>query len=548
MGLLGPNDSVTFLRPRGNRGRFLRWVIRFAIGLPILAVVCLLGMNLLLMTPMLKGRLERKASAVTGAKMNIGRVTWSPWAGVRAREITMAAAEEAAAVKDVPFFESDTAWVKIRLRSLFKGVLEITEIGMDSPTIACVRSADGRLLLPFSRSLAPVAVDLTAIDPESAEIEVKSETVKEATEEKPESAASDQEVAEIPKKDEPSKRTVSAPAVEAKRSLELRLGDIVIREGKVTLLGEKDAKGLGELRDFQMRLSLRGDKPGTFEASGATVLGRINIEKISGAVIARNGGFEFSDVEATWPGGKVVGGANIAIARPGVPFTVDLRTEGLKPSLFVQADDSVDEAAVELLEHELKVGLRIQGFARALHTVAGAIRFEGLEIPTGDILAESALAESTAERAGTLSFEIAKVIFHLSQGGIVLDDVHFNADRVVIRAVGSISASSELNVAVRTYVPATAVSAIGTFMRGWPKERLMHFTALDYTTYIYRDVLVRGMLSEPAVDLWNDGTFFTIPALLDEIRDLRASAQPLEPPAKLPEEPLELANPTTGSN
>ena len=135
---------------------------------------------------------------------------------------------------------------------------------------------------------------------------------------------------------------------------------------------------------------------------------------------------------------------------------------------------------------------------------------------------------SAAERAGNLNFEIAKVQFHLSNGGIVLDDVNFNADRVVVRAAGDVSAAGHLNVVVRTYIPVTAVSAIGAFMRGWPPNRLMDFIGLDYTTYIYRDMRVEGTISEPAVDAWNNGTFYTVPALLDEVRELREAGKSME--------------------
>ena len=52
----------------------------------------------------------------------------------------------------------------------------------------------------------------------------------------------------------------------------------------MTLLGERDGRGLGELRDFQMRLKLSGGEAGAFEASGATVLGKL----------------EFTDIRSWW--------------------------------------------------------------------------------------------------------------------------------------------------------------------------------------------------------------------------------------------------------
>ena len=134
-----------------------------------------------------------------------------------------------------------------------------------------------------------------------------------------------------------------------------------------------------------------------------------------------------------------------------------------------------------------------------------------------------------------LDFEIAKVQFHLSNGGIVLDDVNFNADRVVVRAAGEVSAAGLLNVVVRTYIPVSAISAIGEFMRGWPRNRLVNFIGLDYTEYIYRDMRVEGTISEPAVDAWNDGTFYTVPALLDEVWELREAGKSMDANQPTPE-------------
>ncbi|MGK0187283.1 MAG: hypothetical protein ACI9R3_003069 [Verrucomicrobiales bacterium] len=538
---------MNFLEPaekEGGRGTFPRpgqrwkWARRLLFAVPILAIVGLIGVNVLLMFPFVKGRIERKISAVVGARTEIGRVTWSPWAGVRAREVTVAAVDEAIAVADVPFFESDIAWVKVRLRSLLKGVLEITEVGIDSPRIACVRAADGRFLLPFAGRPAPVSVDVSAIDSSPA---IGEKRIQQATEESDSPTAEEgSREDEVVKMTPPTRK---APVPDKRRTLKVLLGEIVIQEGQVTLLGGGSGKGLGELRDFEMRLNLRGKEPGRFQASGATLLGRLEVEKIAGTVQAQEGGFEFRDIGATWAGGKVVGSANLAVMRPGLPFTVDLQTEGLKPSTFLKVDDSADPATKALLEDDVTVQLRLQGFARALHTVAGLIRLQGFQVPDAALLTGSSMQGSTTENAGMLDFEIAKILFHLSSGGIVLDDVHFNADRVVLRAAGTVSATSELSIAVRTYVPVTAVSAIGAFMNGWPKERLMHFTALDYTPYIYRDVLVRGSLSEPAVDAWNDGTFFTLPALLDEIRELREASSSMqvdaEPAAASPAPALE---------
>ena len=65
-------------------------------------------------------------------------------------------------------------------------------------------------------------------------------------------------------------------------------------------------------------------------------------------------------------------------------------------------------------------------------------------------------------------------------------------------------------------------------MRGWPRYRLMNFMGLENTTYIYRDMLVKGTIRQPTVDAWGDGTFYTVPALLDEVRELREAGKAAE--------------------
>jgi hypothetical protein len=523
---------------KAKRGRGARWFRRLLVGIPLLAIVGLLLINVFLMLPPVKHRITRRLSAVLGADTDIGRITWSPWAGVRARNVRIAAPQEAIAVADVPFFESDTAWIKVGIWPLFAGVVDVAEVGIDSPRISCVRAADGRLLLPFNRGLPVIASEVAPAGPEQPEIiqtpEVDPDQVPDPTNTnvegssapKPETNANDRKVA--------TPKPVPTPAAR-KRSLNVRLGELVIHEGKVTLLGERDGRGLGELRDFQMRLKLSGGEAGAFEASGATVLGKLEFTDIGGKVTAAAGGFEFREMHATCKAGKISGSADLGIANPGTPFAVDLKSEGLKPSILLQPVGDVDADTLKWLDTEIVVQTRIQGYARALNTVVGAMRFEGLQIPTAAVLSAFSLGGSAAERAGNLDFEIAKVQFHLSNGGIVLDDVNFNADRVVVRAAGEVSAAGLLNVVVRTYIPVSAISAIGEFMRGWPRNRLVNFIGLDYTEYIYRDMRVEGTISEPAVDAWNDGTFYTVPALLDEVWELREAGKSMDANQPTPE-------------
>ncbi|MEZ5329123.1 MAG: AsmA family protein [Verrucomicrobiales bacterium] len=516
---------------RRSKGRVRRWLRRLLIGIPLVAVAGLLFVNLLLMLPPVKKRITHSVSAVVGAATHVDRITWSPWAGVRARNVRIAALKEATAVTDAPFFESDTAWIKVRTLQLFKGVLDVEEVGIDSPRIACVRAADGRLLLPFNGGLpavvmaAPLPADGVGAPPGDATPEMPppgDESGAEVRERKaPPSGENNQVTTQTPQP--------SAPVAQ-RRSLEVRLGELVIREGKVTLLGDPGGKGLGELRDFQMHLDMSGRKAGTFEATGATVLGKLEFTKIGGNVTASPNGFEFRDAVATCDKGavRISGLANLGLTTPGIPFAVDLRTEGLKPAAFLKTDVPVDPNTQTLLDKEIVVGVQIRGFARALNSVAGVVQVSGLQIPVADVQPAFSLEGSAFERAGDLDFEIARIRFHLNNGGIALDDVNFNADSVVLRAAGNITSSGALNVAIRTYVPATAVSAIGTFMRGWPRYRLMNFMGLENTTYIYRDMLVQGTISEPAVDAWGDGTFYTVPALLDEVRELREAGKAAE--------------------
>ena len=239
---------------------------------------------------------------------------------------------------------------------------------------------------------------------------------------------------------------------------------------------------------------------------------------------ASGDGFEFRDIDANWPGGKIMGTADLGLTQPGLPFQIDLETEGLTGSHFVHPTVVPDAMTRAALDAEVKTRLHLQGFARVLDTVRGALTFEGLQVPIEPLISGTSLGEGAVQRAGALDFEIARVWFRLSQGAVVFDDVNFNADQVVIRALGSVSPVGEWNLAVRAYIPASALPAIESFTRGWPQNRSVHFNALENTSLIYRDVLMRGLIDEPTFDVWNEGTFRTTAALLDEIRALREEA------------------------
>lgn len=513
-------------RPARKPGRRRwRWIGRLALLVPVLGMGGVIAANLLLLLSPVRSRLERGLSAALGAPARVERVTWTPWGGIRLRGLVVAAPREAATLTKAPFFESDAARLRFHWLPLFSGIVDISEIAMDAPRIACVRGEDGRLLHPFGGG-PPVVVEAIGNPFVSGGAGIAGAPSPGDGETAPVDggkgpAADGQEVTAAP----PAPPTAGDQATGRRasrksRSLEVRLREVVIRKGSVTLLGNDGSDGIARLRNVEMRVDLSGEQPGTFHALRADVLGRLRISDIRAAVAVDGGAIRLQEIRANWGGGGLGGAVQVGLTQPGVPFSADLNSVGLTPGAFIKPAGEVDAATRSALESAITVRLRLAGFARSLDTVRGALLCEGLQLPVAALVPGDS-ADGIGGQAGILDFEIARILFRLSRGAIVFDDVHFNADTVVIRAAGSIAPSGELNVAVRTYVPAAAVTALGAFMSGWPEERLLHFTGLEHTDYIYRDALLSGTVGAPAVDLWQEGRFLPLKALLGEIRSLR---------------------------
>ena len=300
------------------------------------------------------------------------------------------------------------------------------------------------------------------------------------------------------------------------------INDVVIRKGSVTLLGSDGMTGLGEWRDCELRLNLRGEKPGTLRASSAIFLNRLEVREISGDITVEGSTLRISNLAAKWAAGRISGKAEANLGHPAGPFAAGIDTT----IDLAKIAPEIVPAGTSAESNRTTAQLRVQGYARTLETVRGALVFDGLSIPRDAIQATGKnLGFNSIQRIEDFDFEIARILFSLRQGAVVLDEFNFNADRVVVRAAGRTTSGGGLNLTIRGYVPATAVSSLAKLTKGWPEYRLIPFEPLENTTYIYRDVPVGGNIQSPLVDLWNDGRFLPLDEIADEIASFREAAK-----------------------
>jgi hypothetical protein len=501
---------------------------RLFVAMPILFVGGLLLLNLFLRTAPFKKRFDNKLSHVAHAPVSTGRISYAPWSGLRIRDLAIAAPEDASLLSKTPFFRSDSAWAKIRLRPLLNGIVEISEVGLLAPRIACIRGEQGNFLLPFQRQLpranstAPI-VDLPAREPDpgAKPPEIEQPANKEPSTQPPKLATE----TPLPTPVAPSPRpviSVPSPKPPRKKSLHVEISEVVIQRGSLTLLGSDGQQPFSELRDFEMRVNLTGESTGTLRASSVSVLDHLEVRDLAADVSIVGTKIRVSKLTGTWDKGEITGNAEVNPSAGGLPFLAHIESgfdlAGLAPEL-------IPPTSLAKADHPTAT-FDIYGFATKLDTVRGALRFENLAIPRNAIhAAAQKFGLQTVREVSDLNFEIARVHFMYQSSAIVFNEVNFNADQVVLRGVGQVTPGGDLDFIFRGYVPSAGASAIGRFTHGWPKNRLLTFEELENTTYIYRDVPVEGNLRNPLIDLWGQGRFFTVGQVVEMVNILRDEAR-----------------------
>jgi len=481
-------------------GRWKRIAKRLVIAIPLLLVLGLVGGNLFLATPMGRGFVAKKMSRAMQMPVEIGSASYTPWGGLRVRDLRVDQVSDAKGIVGVPFFEAASFEAHVSLFSLLTKEVKVTRLVCESPKISIVKRKK---------------IEATAVSPSSG-AKIVSENLSPA----------DPEVSPPPKGDKPiagrpsgTKRTPPPATAPKKKGRAFSIGEVVVHGGSFTL-SNYEGEELLRVEGLEMSLDLsEGARTGTLGFEKAVLVGGVEVNDVESplAMLQDEAGWlELQDLSGDCLDGEISGNVKFAPKRSGKPFIAQLSGEGIDVAELAQG------RAGGLLSGVVSGRLALRGFATRpdLASGGGAFSIDSVVLAQGKGF-EKVRDALEVDTGGEVHFDPAGAQFIIDKGNLIVRDASFGSGKVLVRSLGGVSRKGGLNVATRLYIDASLYSGV----RANPVEGRgdLAFEQLEGTDWFYRDELVTGTVKDPRIDFWRTGD----PQPLEEVvKELGAGFQP----------------------
>jgi len=151
--------------------KFGRLTLLLIGGLSIFGAVVFLALNLYVQSQGIQARIQQELRQRFGATLKIGRISVTPWSGLKLSGITIAQGTIGA---NGNFLEAKNFGLRIAFFSLFSRRLVIKEVSLVSPKVVWPQNAEGKWRLPDlrperSQSTPNIAAEAESSSPAESE-------------------------------------------------------------------------------------------------------------------------------------------------------------------------------------------------------------------------------------------------------------------------------------------------------------------------------------------------------------------------------------------
>ena len=444
-------------------------------GLFVLGAIILLGVNLYVQSQGTQARIQRELRQRFGTNLNIGRVSVTPWSGVKLSGITIAQGPSGSGGN---FLEAENFGLRIAFFSLFSKRLVFREVSLTKPNVVWPQNAAGKWRLPELR---------TPRHPEKKPPEPPA----------PEASPNEQESASPLASPSP---TIATAQQEIHTEKEMRsAAEFVSEIHKISLI-DGDFRFLD--RSGQLIANFEGVRFHASLANPSSLHGNARVEKVSlrdrlflqqlkSPVRYDENGLNLAQIAAHVGNGDISGQFTIQPETDESPFHVELKFHN------VQADQVIVEAGGPrgVLQGKLEGSLQVDGKTTdsdalngtgevVLHD--GQLRQYNLLVALGQIFQIEELTQ--------LHLEQATAKFHLTPGTAVIDELVLRSANIRLSATGTVSFRGKLHLnsqlAINEKVKAQLFKPVRT-----------NFKPTDEPGYSAVDFEVGGTLDKPKTNL-----------------------------------------------
>jgi len=456
--------------------KFGRFALILVGGVSVLAAVVFIALNLYVQSQGTQGRIEQELSHRFGPGLKIGRISVTPWSGVKLSDITIAQGTTGSTTN---FLEAKNFGLRIAFLSLFSRKLVIREVSLVNPNVVWPQNADGKWRLPDLRQSRVKNAPVTAAEPEGTPF-AKSKDVPSPTENAATPGLPQQPPLSIGRKAKAS--AAFAPEIH-KVSVSGGSFHFVGRAGEPVA----NFEGVGFRASVLSPTALHGNA----RVAKVSVRDRFFMEQFKTPFRYDENGLDLAEISAHVAGGDLSGQFTVQPETGESPFRVELKFHG------VQADQIISEAGGPsgVLQGKLEGSLQADGKTTDSNALTGngevflkdgQLQQYNLLVALGQIFQIEELTQ--------LHLDQAEAKYHLSPGMVTIDELVLRSQNIRLSASGTVSFGGKLHLnsrlAINEKIRAQLFKPIRT-----------NFQPTEEPGYSAVDFEVSGTLDRPKTNL-----------------------------------------------
>jgi type II secretion system protein N len=445
-------------------------------GLLIFGAVVLLAVNLYVQSQGTQARIQGELRQRFRANLDIGRISVTPWSGLKLSGITIA---QGPGESSGNFLEAENFGLRIAFFSLFSKRLVFKEVSLLKPRVVWPQNADGKWRLPDlrpereakSKVPGPPGSETPSAEEEPAEAPVESATPATSTKQ-----------AAIHREKKFKSATEFASEI---HKISLIDGDFRFLDRAYGPVANFEGVG------FRASVSDAATLHGNARVAKVSLRDRFFLEQLKSPVRYDANGLNLSQISAHTGSGEVSGNFSIQSETDESPFHVEMKFRN------VQADQIIAEAggATGVVQGKLDGNLTVQGKTTDPDALSGSgevvlhdgqVRQYTLLVALGQIF--------QIEELSQLHLEQADAKYHLTPGVVNIDELVLRSANIRLSATGTVTFRGKLHL--------NSQLAINEKVRGQLfKPMRANFKPTDEPGYSAVDFEVTGTLERPKTNL-----------------------------------------------
>jgi len=400
-------------------------------GLSIFAAIVFLGLNLYVQSQGTQARIQQELRHRFGAALKIGRISVTPWSGLKLSDITIAQTTIGGSAN---FLEAKSFALRVAFFSLFSRQLVIKEVTLVNPNVVWPQNAEGKWRLP----------DLRGEQSKNGKpIAAKSQSLASAESENTNTAATEKSAA--------TPAEASAPPVERKLNAPpgfiSEVHKVSLTDGNFRFLGRAN-ESVANFEGVRFRASISDAAAlhGNARVTKVALRDRFFLQQMRSPLRYDENGLDLSQISARVGSGELSGRFTMQPETNESPFRVDMKFRG------VQADQIISEAGGPsgVLQGKLEGSLQTEGKTTDPDALAGngeiflhdgQLRQYNLLVTLGQLFQIEELTQ--------LHLDQAEAKYHLAPGVVTIDELVLRSANIHLSATGTVNFRGKLHLSSR---------------------------------------------------------------------------------------------------